>query len=74
MTARIHKVIAQSGFASRRRAEVLIAAGRVMVDGATGTHRPEASTRRRRPIEIDGVPLPVKPGLAPISCCTSRPA
>ena len=37
MTDRIHKVIAHSGFASRRRAEQLVAAGRVTVDGAVAT-------------------------------------
>lgn len=62
MTARIHKVIAQSGFASRRRAELLIAAGRVSVNGAPA-HIGQRIDPETAAIEIDGVPLPVKPGL-----------
>ncbi len=62
MTERIHKVIAGSGHASRRRAEELVVAGRVTVDGATATvgQRVDPVTAR---IEIDGIPLPVRPGL-----------
>ena len=62
MTDRIHKVIAHSGFASRRRAEQLIRQGRVTVDGA-----PAAIGQRVDPmvaeIKIDGVKLPVRPDL-----------
>ncbi len=62
MTDRIHKVVAASGYASRRRAEELVAAGRITVDGVTATigQRVDPDTVH---IEIDGVPLPVRPGL-----------
>jgi 23S rRNA pseudouridine2605 synthase len=62
MTERIHKVIAHSGFASRRRAEELVRDGRVVVDGEPARIGqrvdPEAAS-----IEIDGIPLPVRAGL-----------
>lgn len=62
MTERIHKVIAHSGFASRRRAEELVKEGRVTVDGERATlgQRVDPDTVV---IEIDRVPLPVRPGL-----------
>ncbi len=62
MIERIHKVIAGSGFASRRRAEQLIRAGRVTVDGVLAQigQKVDAETAA---IEVDGLPLPVKPGL-----------
>ena len=62
MTDRIHKVIARSGFASRRRAEELVARGRVTVDGEPATigQRVDPETAS---IVIDGIPLPVRPGL-----------
>jgi len=62
MTARIHKVIAHSGFASLRRAEELVRQGRVTADGAAATigQRVDPETAV---ITIDGIPLPVKPGL-----------
>lgn len=62
MTARIHKVIANAGYASRRRAEQLVAAGRVRVDGAQATIGQRVDPERAQ-IEIDDIPLPVKPGL-----------
>ncbi|PON18756.1 pseudouridine synthase [Candidatus Entotheonella serta] len=54
---RLHKVIAQAGVASRRKAEGLIAAGRVRVNGHTVTTlgtmvNPQADT-----IVVDGRPL-----------------
>ncbi len=62
MTARIHKVIAHAGYASRRHAEELVAAGRVLVDGkpARVGQKIDPATAH---VEIDGVPLPVRPGL-----------
>ncbi len=62
MNDRLHKVIARSGFASRRRAEELIAAGRVTVDGETAVVGVRVDPEAAR-IEIDGVVLPVRPGL-----------
>jgi 23S rRNA pseudouridine2605 synthase len=53
-------VIAASGFASRRRAELLISQGRVTVDGAVATIGlkidPESAV-----VTVDGLPLPVSP-------------
>jgi pseudouridine synthase len=60
---RLHKVIAQAGVASRRKAEGLIAAGRVRVNGHTVTALgtlvdPEADT-----IVVDGRPLQAQANL-----------
>lgn len=59
---RLQKVIARSGFASRRVADDLIANGRVEVDGVVAV-----LGQRVVPdvveIRIDGTPLPVRPGL-----------
>ncbi len=62
MTARIHKVIANSGYASRRRAEQLVSAGRVRVDGVRATIGQKVDPETAR-IEVDGVRLPVRPDL-----------
>ncbi len=63
MTAeRLQKLIARSGLASRRAAEEMIAAGRVTVDGVAATVGQKADPGTAR-IEVDGVPLPVRPGL-----------
>jgi 23S rRNA pseudouridine2605 synthase len=48
--------------ASRRRAEDLIRAGRVTVDGEIAEIGRKVDPDRAR-VEIDGVPLPVRPGL-----------
>jgi 23S rRNA pseudouridine2605 synthase len=59
---RLQKVLARAGFGSRRACEELIAAGRVSVNG-----EPAGLGRRVDPgtdrIEVDGVPVPVRPGL-----------
>lgn len=58
---RVQKALSAAGLMSRRRAEELIAAGRVTVDG--GVVRlgdrvdPEAAT-----VAVDGIPVPVAPG------------
>ncbi len=59
---RIHKVIAHSGYTSRRHAEILISRGRVTVDGREAGigERVDPETAK---IEIDGIPLPVRPDL-----------
>lgn len=59
---RLQKVLARIGIGSRRTCEDLIAEGRVTVNGAV-----PAPGRRVDPaldrVELDGVPLPVRPGL-----------
>ncbi|MGI8821892.1 MAG: pseudouridine synthase [Acidimicrobiia bacterium] len=62
MTERLHKVIANAGLASRRRAEQLISVGRVTVDGETATIGQRVD-RETVAIEVDGIPLPVRPDL-----------
>ncbi len=62
MIERIHKVIAHSGYASRRHSEVLIAAGRVTVDGRKAQIGERIETETAQ-VEIDGIPLPVRPDL-----------
>lgn len=59
---RLQKVLARVGLGSRRACEELIAAGRVTVNGEVPVpgRRVDSSADR---IEIDGVPLPVRPGL-----------
>ncbi len=62
MSERIQKVIAHSGYASRRRAEELVAAGRVTIDGRPARIGDKVD-RKHVAIEVDGIPLPVQPGL-----------
>ena len=59
---RLQKAIANAGLMSRRAAEELIAAGRVTIDGRVAIlgDRVEVDSNR---VEVDGVPLPVSPGL-----------
>lgn len=59
---RLQKVIARAGLTSRRGGEDLIRAGRVTVDGSTAHlgQRVDPATAR---VEVDGIPLPVRPGL-----------
>ncbi len=59
---RLQKVIARAGLASRRAAEDLIAAGRVTVDGVPAHLGQKVDSHAAR-VEVDGVPLPVRPGL-----------
>ncbi len=51
---RLQKIIAQAGVASRRRAETLIAAGRVRVDGVVVTELGSSFDPRRVKVEVDG--------------------
>ncbi len=59
---RLQKVLATVGLGSRRACEELIAEGRVTVDGEVAElgRRVDPETAR---IEVDGVPLSVRPGL-----------
>lgn len=59
---RVQKVLAQAGLGSRRSCEQLIAAGRVQVNGehAVLGRRVDPEVDR---IEVDGVPIGVRPGL-----------
>jgi 23S rRNA pseudouridine2605 synthase len=54
--------LARAGLGSRRACEELIAAGRVTVDGATASLGQRVDVTRAR-VEVDGVLLPVAPGL-----------
>jgi pseudouridine synthase len=60
---RLQKLIAHSGLTSRREAEALIKAGRVMVDGVLA-HLGQKVTPDAVVVEVDGVRLPVRPDLA----------
>ncbi len=62
MLERLQKVIARSGLASRRVADDWIAAGRVTVDGVAARIGQKVDPETAR-VEVDGVPLPVRPGL-----------
>jgi len=55
-------LIAHSGIASRRSAEDLVKAGRVVVDGAPA-HLGQKVDPDSALVLVDGVPLPVRPGL-----------
>ncbi|MGZ5383796.1 MAG: pseudouridine synthase [Acidimicrobiia bacterium] len=60
--ARLQKLIAHSGITSRRGAEEMIRAGRVTVDGSPA-HLGQKVDRESVRVEVDGVPLPIRPGL-----------
>ena len=55
---RLHKLLAQSGVASRRRGEELMLAGRVTVDGEVVTRLGTTVDPTRAVIRVDGVRLP----------------
>lgn len=60
MTERLQKIIAASGLCSRRRAEELLAAQRVQVNGETA-HLGDKADVERDCITVDGKPLREKP-------------
>ncbi|MGI6315981.1 MAG: pseudouridine synthase [Christensenellales bacterium] len=57
---RLQKILAEAGVASRRKAEEMIAAGRVTVDGVTVTEM-GYHTDPGRTIAVDGVPIRREP-------------
>ena len=59
-TQRISKVIARSGLASRREAEVIVEAGRVKVNGEP-IHHPGHPVQSADRITVDDLPLPAAP-------------
>lgn len=59
---RLQKVLAATGWGSRRACEELIAAGRVTVNGEVAQLGRRVDAEHDR-IEVDGVPVGVKPGL-----------
>ena len=59
---RLQKVLARAGFGSRRSCEELIAGGRVTVNGTTATLGRRVDPGRDQ-VAVDGVPVPVLPGL-----------
>jgi 23S rRNA pseudouridine2605 synthase len=60
---RLQKVLAKSGLGSRRSCELLIVEGRVRVNGAPARLGQRADSAHDH-IEVDGIPLPVREGLA----------
>ena len=56
---RVAKVIARAGLASRREAELWIAAGRVAVNGAL-IHTPACNVTAEDRVTVDGAPLPAR--------------
>jgi 23S rRNA pseudouridine2605 synthase len=59
---RLQKVLARIGFGSRRVCENLIAEGRVTVNGEEAELGRRVDPEHDR-VEVDGVPVPVRPGL-----------
>ncbi len=59
---RLQKVLARAGYGSRRGCEVLIAAGRVTVNGERADLGRRVSVGRDR-VAVDGAPVAVLPGL-----------
>jgi len=55
---RLHKLLAQSGIASRRKSEELMLAGRVTVDGEVVTRLGTTVDARHAVIRVDGARLP----------------
>lgn len=59
---RVQKVLARVGYGSRRACEDLVRAGRVTVNGERAVLGRRVDVRRDR-VAVDGVPVPVLPGL-----------
>jgi 23S rRNA pseudouridine2605 synthase len=58
---RLQKILAQAGIASRRKAESLITAGRVTVDGKVVTELGTRADPRKDRIEVDGRRIALEP-------------
>jgi 23S rRNA pseudouridine2605 synthase len=58
---RLQKVLAQAGLAARRKAEELIVAGRVRVDGVVVTQLGVKVDPRKQRIEVDGLQVRAEP-------------
>jgi 23S rRNA pseudouridine2605 synthase len=58
----LQKVLARAGFGSRRTCEALIASGRVLVNGEAAVLGRRVDLERDH-VEVDGVPVSVRPGL-----------
>ncbi|MEB3331197.1 MAG: pseudouridine synthase [Synechococcaceae cyanobacterium] len=67
---RLQKLLSAAGFCSRRRAEELLRAGRVRVNGSVAGLGDRADAHRDR-IEVDGRPLPGRP--APLTLLLNKP-
>ena len=72
MTVRLQKILSQWGIASRRRAEQLILAGRVRVNGAVATLGQTAETTTDR-IEVDGKLITVQSRPEPVYLLLNKP-
>ncbi len=72
MTLRLQKYLAQCGLCSRRRAEELIAAGRVMVDGRVVTAMGTQIDPGLHQVSCDG--QPVLPGEQTVTYLLNKPA
>lgn len=78
MQERLQKYLARCGAASRRRAEDLIAQGRVRVNGATVTVLGTKVDPTRDKVELDGAPVAPRTSLTylalhkPAGCLTTR--
>ena len=59
---RLQKVLARTGYGSRRASEELIEAGRVQVNGSTAVLGRRVDPEHDR-VEVDGIPVGVRPGL-----------
>ncbi len=68
---KLHKVLAQRGFGSRRACEQLIAEGRVTVNGVPAVPGTRVDPEVDR-VAVDGVPVGVRPGL--VTYLLNKPA
>ena len=71
---RLNKFLADRGVASRRRCDELIAAGKVLVDGAVVTELGTRIDPRRPRVEVDGVVLRPESRAGATTCSTSPAA
>jgi 23S rRNA pseudouridine2605 synthase len=73
-TIRLNKVLAQAGVCSRRRADELIAAGKVSVDGTVVTELGTRIDPERSRLAVDGTPVQLRrPDDAPLYLALNKP-